>query len=435
MKRVVLSLFLLCLAVSLSGLALAEEDPATGTVFDLEQAIAYAEANSPQLKMAKEAMEVAKAQADQARAALWPDLTLQAGVSSHDPSTKINSADTKDSYQTSATLSQPLTRSLFQQHKLAKLAYQSSSLDYQQAKEDLAFNVTRSFLDVCKANEAVAIAQEVKALAEENLNKAKAFFQAGLVVKTDVLRMELDMANARKGLLAAENNRQFAMAALKQAIGYPQEQDLSVSSPAAFPEFHFDGQTPSSLSDRYDWQKVQLGVDMAEIGVQLAKSGYLPTAYLNLNYNATDNTKITVDDGNTTITLGIQWSLNTGQKTAAQVKEAQSSLRRAKASQEAVHQAATTEILQSQLNYTESQRQLEIAKLALEIAEENSRLAEKRYEAGVGTTIEVSDAQVALEEAKYNELSARYNLYLAGIQYEKSLGRYRQEPQDQGSEK
>ena len=97
--------------------------------------------------------------------------------------------------------------------------------------------------------------------------------------------------------------------------------------------------------------------------------------------------------------------------------------------------AATTEILQSQLNYTESQRQLEIAKLALEIAEENSRLAEKRYEAGVGTTIEVSDAQVALEEAKYNELSARYNLYLAGIQYEKSLGRYRQEPQDQGSEK
>lgn len=424
------------------------------TSLTLDEAITYAESNSLQLKAATQDLAEAKAKVREAGSIFWP--TFEATLAGTKPLENSGSSpsamdqailneliqnDSDNSFRsslgslsnespdwistTNASLSQLIfSAPAFQQYKIAKRSYSHSMVSFAQTKEDLAFNITSLFITVCKAKEGIRIAEESLVLAEKNLKMTKAFFEAGLNVKTDVLKMELAVSNTRQALLSAENGFQTALAGLKQALGYPQDKALEIVVPQALPVTVLPEAT-SSYSARYDWQLAQIRREMAEIGVKLSRSGYLPSARISYDYKDTEYDKFAPGDGDTSLTVGVQWSFSFGGKVHAQVKQAEASLNKAKIYCESVNQIAAMEILQARLGYVETQKRMEIAALSLKIAEENSHLAVKRYEAGVGTTLEVSDAQVALEQAKYNELSARYDHYISGLKLEKALGIYR----------
>jgi outer membrane protein len=421
-KRFFIVTSLLLTILMVAGLALAEEQAAT-TTMTLEQALAYAEANSLQLQIAEKNLETAKSKVKEAFSSYFP--ILDASLTH----TENPSQNTSLDYLQSADLSltQPLFNSpIYIQYKLARKGLEISELEYEQSRVDLRYNVANIFFTVCKAKEGVRIAQESLSLAEKNLKMVKANFDAGIVVKTDVLTMELNVSNARQSVLSAENYYQLTLASMKQIIGFPQNQGLDVTSPrVAFENIHVDANP--SLDERYDIQKSKLGIESANLGVKMANAGYLPTAFVKADYTKSDydpDPYHTGGDDNTSLTIGLTWSFYTGGKTKALVDQAKQDKQKAELGLDATKQAATTEILQCKLSYLEAQKRTEITSLALKVAQENSNLAIKRYEAGVGTTLEVSDAQVALEKAKNDELNARYDLYLAGIALKKAMGLY-----------
>ena len=74
-------------------------------------------------------------------------------------------------------------------------------------------------------------------------------------------------------------------------------------------------------------------------------------------------------------------------------------------------QGAKLEIKQATLALAEAQQRLELTALGLTLAEENALLATKRFEVGVGTAQEVNEAQIALEQARVNDLNTRYDRF------------------------
>lgn len=462
MKRTLLIFIAALFLLAMMGMAFAEDS--TTLSLTLEEAISYGELHSLQMKVAAEDLAEAKAKLREEASIFWPtlDVTISGTKLPENSGSSIsplnqaiideliqNDSDLSFINQlnnmsgsspdwvsnTNASLSQLIfSAPAYQKYKITKQSYNHSLIQYTQIREELAYNITNIFISVSKAKEGIRIAEEALALAEKNLKMTQAFFDAGIIVKTDVLKMELGVSNARQALLGAEIGYQTANSLLKQVLGFPQDKTLEIVIPQSLPTTSvLEGINPP-YNQRYDWQMAQIRRQMAETGVKLAKSGYLPMAFLSYDYQDTEYDKFSPEGGDSTFTLGIKWSFSFGGKTHSQVKQAEASLKKAKLHCESIDQTAAMEVLQARLGYTETQKRMEIAALSLKIAQENSTLAIKRYEAGVGTTLEVSDAQVALEQAKYNELTARYDHYLSGLKLEKALGLYRRNPIE-GSDK
>jgi outer membrane protein len=424
-KNLIVISIVLTLIVA-SGLIFAEENE---LVLTLEQAVDYAEVNSPQIKMATEDLKAAEAEFSKAKSNLYPTLDATLTGTSESEVNPLTGSD--EIYTSDLALTQNFALPIVQGYKLAKKSYQLNKFTYLQAREDLSFTVTQAFLGVCKAQEGIKIAQDSLALAEKNLKMTKAFFEAGLNVKTDVLKLELAVSQARQGLLAAENGYLTTLAGLKQVLGLAQDKDLKVLSPNTLPDFMFPEKLSPPYAQRYDWQQAALRVEIADLGSKIARAGYLPVAFIKYGYTDQD-TEFSPEGGSTGLTLGIKWSLSLGGANRAVIKNAEAQLEKTRLRQDSAQQAAITEVLQAQLAYKETQKRKEISELSLKIAEENSLLAQKRYEAGVGTTLEVSDAQVDLEQARFGELTARYDLYLAGVKLQKALGLYRRSTTEGG---
>jgi outer membrane protein TolC len=415
---------LLLILFMVTGLAMAEEKAST-TTMTLEQALAYAEANSLQLQMAGKDLDTSKSKVKEAYGNYFP--TLTAGLLHTENPSQPSNVDRSDGAE--VYLTQPLFNSpIYVGYQQAQKGLEIGEIAYNQIRTELRYSIANTFFTVCKAKEGIKIAQDSLSLAEKNLRMVKANFDAGIVVKTDVLKMELNVSNARQGVLSAENSYRLTIATFKQIIGYPQNQDLEIVSPQITAEA-IDTSKDVSLDTRYDVQIDKLSIESAELGVKQAKAGYLPTVFAKLDfadsYNHPD-VNHSNGDGNTSLQIGLSWSFSLGGKTKAVVDQAEQAKDKSGIKLEATKQSATTEILQCQLSYTEAQKRTEITGLALKIAEENSNLAVKRYEAGVGTALEVSDAQVALEKAKNDELNARYDLFLAGIKLKKAMGLYKE---------
>lgn len=446
MKRFLIISSLILVILMVAGIALAEEN--TATTMTLEQALTYAEANSPQIKIAKQNLVAAQGKLEEAKANYLP--TLEVGLtgmnlnSGSSPLEEhiISSLASLDSsfatfishmpgapdkmFNTTITLKQPLyNANIYIGYETAKKAYLASELDYQQTRENLAFSVTNSYLAICKAKDSIKIAQDIVGVAEKNLHMTQSFFDAGINVKTDVLSTELKVENAKQNLLTMENGYKMAISAFKLTIGYPQDKVLDIVNPDSFKELTLPENPQPPYQNRFDWQKSGLTVEMAELGVKMAQAGYYPTAFASLQYSAKDSSNILpLSGGDTTVMVGLSWSFSLGGKNQAVIKQAEAGKASAIAGQDATQQAAIADVAQTQFAYIEAKNRTQIASLSLKLAQDNNTLAQKRYEAGVGTTLEVSNAQVDLESAEYNELTARYDLYIAELKFQKALGQY-----------
>jgi outer membrane protein len=414
---------------------------------DLAAAIHYALEHSSTLKIAEHTLEQAEAKKREAGGEFLPQVNVglnyvdggtnfMAGMNDYLEALNIvPPGSLQDPKETPYMTSVDITQSIFAApvwlgYKIAERNAYLNKLDYEKARQELAFSVTSSFLESIKTAKLVKIAESSLAQAQRNLEIAKAHYEAGLFTKNQVLQMELAVAQARQNLLQVENGRQMSMAAFKNSIGMDQNTELRLIEDPGFLEPQgITPQVESSeeqiLRERLDLLASQVTVEIAEYGVKMASAGYYPVAYLNVQYSQSGADGFVFDDPGETITLGLSWSPPLNGKTWNAVKAAKEGLKNAEEGLKLAVQGAKLEIKQATLALAEAQQRLELTALGLTLAEENALLATKRFEVGVGTAQEVNEAQIALEQARVNDLNTRYDLFLSELKLEKALGQYR----------
>jgi outer membrane protein TolC len=337
-----------------------------------------------------------------------------------------------NSYLSAISLQMPLfswniyagIRSALKGKSLAEQAYKSVTL------KTIA-DVKKAFYGALLARENYKITKMRVDLAQDNLKNVEKMYRQGIASEYDYISAQVQYQNLLPLLIQAENNLELAKNALKLVLGIDVKEDIEIEG-----EMKVDSligvDYATSLKDLYeknpDLKQAELQVELSREIVSLEVSGHLPSLFLtgNLQYQAQAN------DFNfnqyrwirtTFIGLQIQIPIFNGFGTRARVDQAQASLQQAIERLNFTKQALENELKNTIYRIEQSGRRIESQKRAVELAELGYKIARKRFESGVGTQLEVSNAEVNLAQARLNYLQAIYDYLIAMSDLEKLTGK------------
>lgn len=258
-----------------------------------------------------------------------------------------------------------------------------------------------------------------------HLNNVQQQFDAGIVAKLDVLSSNVSLANAKQKSIAADNTRDVAEANLNNIMRVPMNTTLNpLDKNFPQPEFDLTMEQAILMAQKYRWELVEAdyGVKAAEASLRSAKAGYLPTVSVGGAYSWKEASVTAVDKDDWAVQGGLSWSLWDGGATQASVKKADAAV---KAAQETLLQAREQielEVRQDYLNVLSYKEQIRAAEASVAQAEEAYKIATVRYSSGVGINLDVLDAELALNTARTNYITALYNYNIGLATLEHAMG-------------
>ncbi len=316
----------------------------------------------------------------------------------------------------------------------ASLAREAAVLELQGVINEQLLLVRTRFYNVLLAQQSIAVQEENVKLLEEQLKNVKNRFEAGAISNFDVLRAEVALANGRPALITARNSYRLAIEELRQSLGFT---NLNGNSPERIPQFSgslaVDRQQAYELRDalitartnRPELQRLTKLERAGEEQVVVSRSGGLPQVSAFGRYDwVRGGPSISWDDRRDGWTAGVQaqWNIFDGRATAGRVAQAKSRLMQTKLAVEEATLAIDVEVRRANSSLTEAWELVDASGKVVEQAEEALRLANVRYSAGTATQLDVLSSQVALTDARLNQLQAFYTYNVALAAMRKAIG-------------
>ncbi len=400
----------------------AEEVIKKGEVLNLQRCVEIALKKHPDIIAATNNVNAYMNKVGQSRADYYPQINLYSGYSRISPATGINGS--YDNYSTGININQIIYDfgKTSAQVNIQNLNLNAVRTDLESISDRIIFNVKQKYFALLQSKRNKEVAEETVKQYQQHLEQAKGFFEVGVKPKFDVTKAEVDLGTARLNLIIAENALKTAKANLDNAMGIYDASEYIVEDNLKLEKYTitFDDAISNAYRNRPELKSIISRKEAAAGTVELAKKGFYPVLTGSASYNwSGDN--FPLDDGwNAGITLS--FPLFSGFLTKYQVEEAKANLNVQKANEESLRQSIFLEVQQAYLNFKEAEERIPVAELNVKQAQENFEIADGRYAAGVGSPIEVTDASVALTNAKTAFIQALYDYKIAIASLEKAMG-------------
>ena len=258
-----------------------------------------------------------------------------------------------------------------------------------------------------------------------HLNNVQQQFDAGIVAKLDVLSSNVSLANAKQKSIAADNTRDVAEANLNNIMRVPMNTTLNpLDKNFPQPEFDLTMEQAILMAQKYRWELVEAdyGVKAAEASLRSKKADYLPTVSVGGGYSWKEASVTAVDKDDWAVQGGLSWSLWDGGATQASVKKADAAVKTAQETLLQAREKIELEVRQDYLNVLSYKEQIRAAEASVAQAEEAYKIATVRYSSGVGINLDVLDAELALNTARTNYITALYNYNIGLATLEHAMG-------------
>ncbi len=424
-------LVLVMLAGSLSTGFAAPETTAAKEL-TLDEAVRMALSNNPTGKIAVYEFEAAKGALTSARSYRW----FTVSVNHKDSWTWNGEAYNKkygydpnyvvDSFTNSATLNWTLWsgNKVESQVSQAKLALDSSQWGIAKARQQLKYDATDAYFKFMAARDNVKLSQESVERLERYLQDVKLQFDVGVVAKVDVLRSEVELAKAKQSLIEAQNTYDVTMASLNNVIGYPLTTVLDVKGDLSYARYEKELAfcVDAALRQRPEISQYTDAAKSAQEAITIAKAGYLPTVSAVYQAGWGDSSFPGGNNYNWTAYLLTSWNVFDSGLTAGKVKQAVEGYKKAQEQLKQTVDSVQLDVRQTYLSLKAAEQSIATSSSAVGLAEEDYKIKVIRYQAGVGTNLDVLDAQVALTTAKNNFLKAMYEYNNYRAKLDKSMG-------------
>ena len=259
---------------------------------------------------------------------------------------------------------------------------------------------------------------------EKHLRDVQLQFEVGTVAKVDVLRSEVELANAKQELIKAQNTYDLAVATLNNVLGLPLTTDLKPKGELSYSKYDktLEACIDFGMKNRPDIFQAADAMKSAEEGVTVARSGYYPTVSANYSVGFNDLKFPGSQNYNWTVYLTTSWTILDSGLTAGKLRQAAEGYKKAVEQFKQTVDSTQLDIRSSFLSMREAEKRIDTSSVAVNQAEENYRIAEIRYQAGVGTNLDVLDSQSALNQAKTNYLKAMYDYNTNRSKLDKAMG-------------
>lgn len=463
--------FTLIIVVPLWGNAQSTSNP-----FTLEQCITFALDNTVDVKNARVDEQIAKAKVRETRGIGLPQVDASVGVTHNQKLPRFFGPNTTDTTEfsffqnvegandgdivagrnffqlpSSGNAALNINQLLFSSSYLIGLKAASTYKDLaskttEQTEIQIIENVMKAYYGVLVNNERITLFDNNIARVDSLLRTTRALNQNGFAEEIDVDRIQVTLNNLKSERLKFVNLQNLSMSLLKYQMNYPMDEELSISgniTELTIDEKLFDSyQEGWDFKNRIEYRMLDTQRKLYELDLKNKYAGSLPSlsGFANLGYstqspnisglfktntNIGDNGFIGPDKWYSYSTFGVTLNVPifSGLQRTYQAQQAKLQLLKTQNSVTSLKQGIDLSIQQNTVTYKNSVETLKSQDENMDLAEKVARVTKIKYEQGVGSNIEVIDAESSLREAQVNYYNALYDALIAKVDLDKAFAK------------
>ena len=390
-------------------------------VLTLEQADRIALENHPGIRAANERIKVQEAVLTRAKAGYYPTVGVR-GSYENRPVNDNPDAD-KNLFNTSGQVSWLVSDFGRREGTIRREQETLEARRFleQTSVEGVVFGVRRAFFDYLRAGALVQVEQDTVKDRETLVRQAQGFFDVGTRPKIDVARAEAGLFAAKAGLIAAQNGVRIAWARLKSAMGVtrfperPVAPDVNVQAPT----LSLDEAVKAAFESRTEIKEFRSRLKAQQETIDVTKRGRMPR----LRFDGQYGRRVHNDEDIVSSMLTLDIPLFTGFTLKPEIERHVRDYAVIKALQEEEQQRIALEVEESYLNLVEAGERIRANEAQKKSAKENLDLANGRYQVGVGSIIEITEAQVINSRAQTDHIRSIYDHKVAEARLARAMGR------------
>jgi outer membrane protein TolC len=405
-----------------------------GQVVSLDQALEVALSAQPQIQARLYDYAAARFRVDQAFSPLLPQLSaLLSGQYSSSTVLTTSTGGTTIAVQSSRSLEDTflgqvsLSQLLFDFGKTvasvdaARKLAEISRFDIELQRQLVTLAVKEAYTNTLFAQRLIKVQRQALERADLNLKSVRGFFDVGTRPKSDVVRAEVDVANARVDNIRADNAERLARVALNTSMGIPANTQFALVDNLTYVKVTDPNRdlVAEALRQRPEYTQAKLRIEGADSLLKRSFRDFFPDVVGTGSYGGVRSSL----DPSWSAGIALNWSLFDGGNRMSRYREAKANLEASQARLKATELDIAREVEQTRSTVLESDERILAAQAAVASAQENFRLVQGRFDAGVGTILDLTDAQLALTQAQNTEAQALADFRIAIARLERALGR------------
>jgi len=395
----------------------------------LDQCIALSLQSNPQLLSSQYTVAESEERVREMRTAYFPTLSLNTVATRFSSVSGKSSGETFTSNSYNAGLSARYY--LFQGFKTvaatdaALFSYDASTYQHESNRQDLILKITQSYYKLVQAERLIRVAEKSVERARLHRDVANARVKAGVASRSDVLKAEVELSNAGLTLIRAKNGRLTAHGSLNILLGRPAGSPILIVDDLGTLERNavqqFGSLVAVAFQHRPELKRFDSQLLAQRSNIQYARSDYFPSISLDANYSY-GGAEVAALDNTWSAGLTVSIPLFTGFSTSARVTQEEMALRSLEQQRDALRQQISLDVWNAYSLLKEAEERIDNTKTFMENTQENLNIAEGEYKEGIGSMIDVTDAQTALLTAEQSHIEALADFKIAVASLERSLG-------------
>jgi TolC family type I secretion outer membrane protein len=311
--------------------------------------------------------------------------------------------------------------------------------NYETSVADALLNVRLAYYDVLLAAQEITVHEASVNLLDKELADQQQRLKAGTVPRFNVLRAQVAVANERPNLIQARNNYRIAKNNLANVLGYnlPHDvwEDIPLNLTDGFDDTPFQIDLPDAiqqaLTRRSELLSLRKNVELQQLNIINAKSGYKPSVsvfagynWFNEQYPPSVESQVSLNNDFSGWNAGAQlsWNIFDGLLTPGKVKQARAQYDKSRTVLEDQSRQIELQVRTVYSDLIQARETLDSQRTVQEEAEEALREARQRAEAGTGTQLDVLDAETSLTQARTTQIQAMHDYSTARARFERAVG-------------
>lgn len=416
--------------------------------FTLKQAVDHALANNPDLQIAIERIGHAEAQLGIALSAFYPQITARASYEhSNNPAQVFSMILSQRDFNANSIqdINNPGYRQNFRPEIVGKLSLFRGGQDYHHSKaaelgidaaeferssvhNALIEAVTISYYTYLAALEAQKVAQDSIVAITSELNQTKLRYEAGTALKSDVLSLEVKLAETQDAEIRSANSIELSKTSIANLLGLPSNQAFTILSPSSIlikPKLtdSFSNLLALALLERPEIKAAAKQVQIREHQLKIERGAYLPKADAFVSYGQnSQHPGFSGQRDNVTVGVAVEMNLFSGFNTKQRISAAERKLAEVRETERKTRLAIEQEVKIAFLKLEEALARLRVTEASVRAADEALRLVNEERRAGMVTVTRYIESEVAKNKAQSNSIAAHYDALNAETALKKAIG-------------
>lgn len=409
-KKIIGVFVLVMMILPVRTLAVADAPQSTKQpeILTLEKCLDLAFQNNKQVQEQEKQVTIAGGAVKEAKAGFWPTLNYQAAREKSDVAQyQVGMAYEDHQFAAGVNATLPLyTGGMLRNNlKLARIQLDIAQEALRKAKQQLTYDVKQAYYNVWLAEKVVQVQEASYRNLDQHVNRVQIRYNAETASKLDLMRAKVQRDTLKPKVISAQNQLVLAKLQLATVIGYPKDQPYQVRYDVA--QLEMLDSVPLSLSgilnqvneNRPELRQIQRKAEINQIVTAMEKASYKPNAGLSVGYGGV-NKDVTFDDWYDawTLTFSVGGKLY-DRKIHAKIEQAKKEEELIGIQEANLRDMIHLQAEQSLQNLMVSIETTRANQASIELAKEALRMTEIRVDNGMATTMDIMDAQLALDQA------------------------------------